>query len=39
MACNNHKSRMAVNHTWQTLPDLGLDYLPISITIPTSPYN
>ena len=23
--------------TWQTLPDLGSDHLPISITIPTSP--
>ena len=32
-------ARIASKCTWQTLPDLGLDYLPISITIPTSPYN
>ena len=30
-------ARIASKCTWQTLPDLGSDYLPISITIPTSP--
>ena len=29
--------RIASKCTWQTLPDLGSDHLPISITIPTSP--
>ena len=29
--------RVASKCTWQTLPDLGSDHLPISITIPTSP--
>ena len=30
-------ARIASKCTWQTLPDLGSDHLPISITIPTSP--
>ena len=30
-------ARTASKCTWQTLPDLGSDHLPISITIPTSP--
>ena len=30
-------TRIASKCTWQTLPDLGSDHLPISITIPTSP--
>ena len=30
-------ARLASKCTWQTLPDLGSDHLPISITIPTSP--
>ena len=30
-------ARIAFKCTWQTLPDLGSDHLPISITIPTSP--
>ena len=30
-------SRIASKCTWQTLPDLGSDYLPVSITIPTFP--
>ena len=29
-------ARIASKCTWQTLPDLGSDHLPISITIPTS---
>ena len=44
-ATGNHSSpdlslvpaRIASKCTWQTLPDLGSDHLPISITIPTSP--
>ena len=30
-------ARIASKCTWQTLPNLGSDHLPISITIPTSP--
>ena len=30
-------ARIASKCTWQILPDLGSDHLPISITIPTSP--
>ena len=30
-------AQIASKCTWQTLPDLGSDHLPISITIPTSP--
>ena len=30
-------ARIASKCTWQTLPDLGSDHLPISITLPTSP--
>ena len=30
-------ARIASKCTWQTLPDLGSDHLPISIIIPTSP--
>ena len=30
-------ARLVSKCTWQTLPDLGSDHLPISITIPTSP--
>ena len=30
-------SQIASKCTWQTLPDLGLDHFPISITTPTSP--
>ena len=30
-------ARIASKCTWQTVPDLGSDHLPISITIPTSP--
>ena len=30
-------ARIASKCTWQTLPDIGLDHFPISITIPTCP--
>ena len=32
-------ARIASKCTWQTLPDLGSDHLPISITIPTHYYS
>ena len=32
-------SRIVSKCTWQTLPDIGSDHLPISITIPISPFN